>query len=152
LVCYTWKILRRLFVCGGHGALLNESWIRNINLEAPFSEVYLAQFIDMWILINNVHSIIWKLMANGQYSTALAHKLQFFGLVQSEMNTNMWKAWASTKAKHHACLAIQNRLWTANCLEKRGWPIVGFALFASKLRNRLTTYSSIVFLPFGFVI
>jgi hypothetical protein len=28
---------------------------------------------------------------------------------------------AAPKAKNHACLALQNRLWTADRLEKRSW-------------------------------
>jgi hypothetical protein len=33
----------------------------------------------------------------------------------------VWKAWAPPKVKNHAWIAIQNRLWTADRLWKRGW-------------------------------
>jgi hypothetical protein len=108
-------------------ALANAAWIANINFEAPFTEDHLAQFLELWILVNNVQlhldvddSILWKLATNRQYSAILAYKLLFLGLVQSSMNTIVWKAWATPKAKHHDWLAFQNRLWTADHLEKRG--------------------------------
>jgi hypothetical protein len=108
-------------------------------LEGPFSEIHLSQFIELWILINNVHlqldvedSIIWKLTANGQYSEASAYKLQFLGLVHSEMNTIIWKAWATPKAKHHAWLAYQNRPWTNGRLKNRGWPNCGLCPFCKQ--------------------
>jgi hypothetical protein len=41
------------------------------------------------------------------------------------MDTVVWKAWAPPKVKHHAWIALQNRLWTAHRLQKRGWPNCG---------------------------
>jgi hypothetical protein len=38
----------------------------------------------------------------------------------------VWKAWATPKAKHHAWLTLQNRLWTADRLRKRNWENCGF--------------------------
>jgi hypothetical protein len=61
-------------------ALANAAWIVNINFKAPFTEDHLAQFLELCILVNNVHlhldvedSIVWKLTPNGQYSVALAY-------------------------------------------------------------------------------
>jgi hypothetical protein len=55
-------------------ALTNAARIMDINFKGPFSEVHLAQFIDLWILINNVHlhldiedSIVWKLKMTHKY-------------------------------------------------------------------------------------
>jgi hypothetical protein len=64
--------------------------------------------------------IKWKLAGSGQYSAASAYKLQFFGLMELNMNTLVWMPWATPKAKNHTWLAIQNRLWTADRLRKRG--------------------------------
>jgi hypothetical protein len=75
-------------------AIVNGTWIANIIIGNTFSEVHLAQFIELWLLVNDVQlhtgvedSIVWKLTANGQYFAASAYKLQFLGLVQSTMNT-----------------------------------------------------------------
>jgi hypothetical protein len=43
-------------------------------------------------------------MESGTYSASSAYKLQFLGLVLSNMNTLIWKAWATPKAKK-SCLA-----------------------------------------------
>ena len=37
----------------------------------------------------------------------------------------VWKAWAPPKLKFFAWLALQDRIWTADRLEKRGWPNCG---------------------------
>jgi hypothetical protein len=37
----------------------------------------------------------------------------------------VWKNWATPKVKFFSWLAIQNRLWTADRLEKRGWENCG---------------------------
>jgi hypothetical protein len=44
-------------------------------------------------------TFVWKLMENGLYSAALAYKLQFFGLVLSDMNTLVWKVWQLPRLK-----------------------------------------------------
>jgi hypothetical protein len=80
-------------------ALLDGSWVRNINLEATFDWEHLSQFVDLWVLVNNMllndagdDEIVWKLPENGQYTAASAYKAQFLGLVHSDMNTIVWKA------------------------------------------------------------
>jgi hypothetical protein len=37
------------------------------------------------------------------------------------MNKMAWKVWAPPKVNFFAWLAIRNRIWTANCRERRGW-------------------------------
>uniref|UniRef100_A0A453GU55 Reverse transcriptase zinc-binding domain-containing protein n=1 Tax=Aegilops tauschii subsp. strangulata TaxID=200361 RepID=A0A453GU55_AEGTS len=41
------------------------------------------------------------------------------------MDQMVWKAWAPSKVKFFAWLALQDRLWHADRLEKRGWPNCG---------------------------
>jgi hypothetical protein len=125
--------------CKVEQAIVNRYWIASITIDNTFSETHLAQFIELWQLVNGVQlqsgvedSVVWKLTANGQYSAASAYNLQFLGLVQSAMNTIVWKAWATPKAKHHAWLAFQNRLWTADRLEKRGWANCGLCPFCKQ--------------------
>jgi hypothetical protein len=93
--------------------------------------------------------IHWKLTSNGEYSTASAYNLQFFGLIESSFYKMVWKAWATPKAKHHAWLALQNRLWTRIDFEGEVGIIVSFARFASKPMKLTTIFSCIVFSPFG---
>jgi hypothetical protein len=129
------------------------------SLEATISIEHLTQFVRLWALIQNVHlhtddddgDITWKLTTNGQYSTASPYKLQNFGLIESPFNKIVWKAWAPPKVKHHAWLALQNRLWTVDRLQSVGAKIAAFASFVSKSKKITTTSSSIAasLLEFG---
>jgi hypothetical protein len=113
-------------------ALHDDEWVRKLALDATTSIEHLTQFVQLWANIQAVHlwedvkdDITWKLIDNGQYSTASAYKLQFFGLVESNFNKIIWKVWATPKAKHHAWLALQHRLWTADRLRRRNWDNCG---------------------------
>jgi hypothetical protein len=112
--------------------MAENSWLRSINAIGSFTWDHITQFIELWILLRHVQlhgemedAITWNLTENGQYSTSSAYEAQFLGLVKSAMYSMVWKAWAPPKAKHHAWLALQNRLWTADRLEKRGWSNCG---------------------------
>jgi hypothetical protein len=113
-------------------ALHEDEWITKLSGEATLSLQHLTQFVQLWALIQNVNlvehtedDIVWKLTGNGQYSAASAYKLQFFGLIESSLHKLVWKAWAPPKVKNHAWLVLQNRLWTADRLRKRGWDNCG---------------------------
>lgn len=54
-----------------------------------------------------------------------AYKAQFLGMTLSPMDQMVWKVWAPPKVKFFAWLAIQDRIWTADRLAKRGWPNCG---------------------------
>ena len=41
------------------------------------------------------------------------------------MPTLVWNAWAPPKCKLFAWMIIQNRVWTADRLQRRGWPNCG---------------------------
>jgi hypothetical protein len=56
----------------------------------------------------------------GEYSAASAYKTQLLGIISTYMKKVVWKLWASPKIKFFAWLALQNRLWTKERLEKRG--------------------------------
>ncbi|RLN17873.1 hypothetical protein C2845_PM02G15410 [Panicum miliaceum] len=44
------------------------------------------------------------------------------GSMGTDLDTLIWKRWAPPKCKFFAWLAFQNQLWTADRMEKRGWP------------------------------
>jgi hypothetical protein len=69
--------------------------------------------------------IKWKFTANGEYSAASAYSTQFQGMVNSFMMEAVWKSWAPSKSKLFAWLILQNRVWSADRLQKRGWPNCG---------------------------
>ena len=68
---------------------------------------------------------VWKHANDGIYTAATAYKAQFLGLTLSPMDCMVWKVWAPPKVKFFAWLALQDRIWTVDRLERRGWPNCG---------------------------
>ncbi|XP_073367762.1 uncharacterized protein [Aegilops tauschii subsp. strangulata] len=114
-------------------ALRNNAWILRIKPpSAVVSAEHIRQLFSLWMLLDEVlldeltdDDISWKHMASGQYTSASAYKAQFLGVVLSPMDQMVWKAWAPLKVKFFAWLALQDRIWTADRLAKRGWPNCG---------------------------
>ena len=67
-------------------------------------------------------TILWKFTSHGEYSASTAYMAQFAGHTTSIMPAAVWKGWAPPKCKFFAWLIIQNRVWTADRLHRRGWP------------------------------
>ena len=91
------------------------------------------------MLLDDVHleehredDITWKHSNDGMYSAASAYKAQFLGLTLSPMDRMVWKVWAPPKIKFFAWLAIQDRIWTADRLERRGWANCGLCPLCSR--------------------
>jgi hypothetical protein len=107
-------------------ALSNGAWMRGLQRINTADE--LNQFVILWGKIQEVHLsntpdlISWTLTADGQYSAASAYEIQFLGRVERNELAKTWKIKAEGKIKFNMWLIIQNRLWTADRLLKRGWP------------------------------
>jgi hypothetical protein len=63
-------------------ALLDNNWVKKIDLEKIISFQQLEQFVELWVLIRNVHlneatedDILLRLMANGEYSSKSAYEV-----------------------------------------------------------------------------
>jgi hypothetical protein len=113
-------------------ATKNDAWIGMIHIEGDLTFAHLEQFIDLWTVLNGYNfdedvedSISWTLTEDGHYTAASAYKAQFFGTIASDFKRTVWKIWAPPKVKFFAWFALQNRLWTANRLQKKGWPNCG---------------------------
>lgn len=113
-------------------AIKDNAWILKIRSDTVVSIDHIREFFTLWMLLLDVildeHSeddIVWKHATNGQYSAAPAYKAQFLGMVNSPMEQMVWKAWAPRKVKFFAWLALQDRIWTADRLDKRGWQNCG---------------------------
>ena len=110
-------------------ALREDNWVNWIDTTAGLSLVHLEQFIAPWNMLLPINlqpgvpdTMLWKLSSDGSYSAKTAYLAQFAGLVQSNLQTIVWKAWAPQKCKLFAWLVTQNRVWTADRLQRRGWP------------------------------
>ena len=113
-------------------AIKDNAWILKIRSDTVVSVDHIREFFTLGMLLLDVildeHSeddIVWKHATNGQYSAASAYKAQFLGMVNSPMEQMVWKAWAPRKVKFFAWLALQDRIWTADRLDKRGWQNCG---------------------------
>jgi len=110
-------------------ALQGNSWVQDINILAINTVQQLTQFVALWDRLQHVHlnlntsdHIEWTLNTNGDYSTKSAYMVQFHGTINTELDTLVWKSWAPAKCKFFVWLAVQDRLWTADRLARRGWP------------------------------
>jgi hypothetical protein len=118
--------------CTVKKALENDLWVASINTRQGLTIEHIEEFYKLWGMIQHVHLsqdtpdiISWKLEKGGIYSAASAYKMQFLGHTFSMMPPMVWKPWAPPKCKIFAWLIIQNRVWTADRLERRGWPNCG---------------------------
>ena len=91
----------------------------------------------MWVKKNMEDDVIvWKHKNDGVYSAASAYRAQFLGLVISPLDRMIWKNWAPPKVKFFAWLALQDRIWTADRLAKRGWPNSGLCTVCRREQER----------------
>uniref|UniRef100_A0A8R7UVN8 Reverse transcriptase zinc-binding domain-containing protein n=1 Tax=Triticum urartu TaxID=4572 RepID=A0A8R7UVN8_TRIUA len=47
----------------------------------------------------------------------------------------IWKMWAPPKCKFFAWLILQNRVWTADRLARRGWPNCGLCPLCKQVQE-----------------
>jgi hypothetical protein len=108
--------------------LHNGRWMHYLRNRVNTTE-YIEEFVSLWIRIQAVHlqpgvrdSIIWRWTANGFYSTRSAYRIQFkgsYGIFKSHL---IWKAQAENKCKVFIWTLVQEKILTAENLQKRGWP------------------------------
>jgi hypothetical protein len=109
-------------------ALEDHNWVADVSVEA-FTVDHMEQYVRLWDLLSAVQlspgtedSIVWTLTPNGCYTASSAYKAQFLPALPCSFGNIVWKPWAPPKCRFFAWLAVQNRLWTADRLAKRGWP------------------------------
>jgi hypothetical protein len=107
-------------------------WISKINTNVGIMVNHLSEFVELWRRVSEVHlvegtpdDIAWKLTTSGCYTTASAYKAQFEGMVFSFMPGAVWKNSAPPKCKLFAWLILQDHVWIADRLQRRGWTNCG---------------------------
>ena len=95
-------------------ALHSNNWIREIRNTPALSLTHFAEFVQLWVLVqptvlhnDRPDTIIWKLSATGEYSTASAYKAQFIGSTTTPNLARIWRTWAPPKCKFFAWLILQ---------------------------------------------
>jgi hypothetical protein len=113
-----------------HEALSNNRCIQDLHFNHnDFSAAHIQEYCQLWCevnqlrLVHNTPDIIkWKFTMSGQYTTQSAYQAQFWGSTCMNFNNIIWRAWAPPKCKFFSWLAVQNRVWAADRLTRRGWP------------------------------
>lgn len=137
-------------------ALKDNAWILKINPSTVVTVDHIRVFFPLWMLVHDfrLHAhteddIVWKHSNDRVYLAASAYKAQFLGMVLSPLDRMVWKAWAPLKVRFFAWLALQNRIWTADRLEKRRLENCGYALCARGCKKRGLTSSTSAVTPLG---
>jgi len=105
-------------------ALSEDNWIRDVahNLSPPI----LDAFFQLWSIIDSFQpsltddgedTLVWKLSADGLYSSRSAYHAQFIGGTDSLFPSKGWRVWAPAKCKIFLWLLLQDRVWTAARLQ-----------------------------------
>ena len=108
-------------------ALQGNTWVTDI--QGALGWRGLAEYLELWDMLANVNLNDtedihrWKLEASGIFSTRSAYKNFFVGAITFEPWKKVWKTWAPGKCKTFVWLAIRNRCWTADRLQKKRPPI-----------------------------
>lgn len=84
--------------------------------------MYLWDYLQSIMLNEEEDKHIWRLEAGGHYTAKSAYRAFFQGSITFEPWKRLWKSWAPNKCKLFLWLAIRNRCWTADKLERRGLP------------------------------
>ncbi|KAI4991646.1 hypothetical protein ZWY2020_040032 [Hordeum vulgare] len=120
-------------------AMAGNAWIFKIKHNTVVSIDHIREFFMIWTLLNDVQLqeqaedvIIWKHANDGIYTADTAYRVQFLGMTLSPLDPMVWKDWAPPKVKFFAWIMLQDRIWTADRLERHGWPNYGMC----KLCNR----------------
>lgn len=111
-------------------ALANNTWIRDLNLLTDeMTAQHFVEYCKLWSASQRItlqpgigDTISWKLTKDQQYSANSVYHAQFLGSELTNLNWIIWNVWAPPKCKLFSWLAIQDRIWTADRLQKRGWP------------------------------
>ena len=107
-------------------ALAEGKWMAGLNRISTVAQ--LVQFVDLWHKIQQIHlsdgrdEIRWRFGSSGVYSAKSAYDVQFLGRIPLPALDRVWKQKIEQKVKFYLWLLLQNRNWTADRLEARGWP------------------------------
>jgi hypothetical protein len=63
---------------------------------------------------------VWMQTASGQFSSKSCYRAFLMGSISFEPWKRLWKTWAPPKCKFFLWLAIRNKCWTADRLQRRG--------------------------------
>jgi hypothetical protein len=105
-------------------ALTSYYWVhdiqRNLSLAAIEQYLQLWEVLETFQLQNSNDKHVWLFSSNGLYTSKSVYRAFYIGAESFEPWKRIWKSWAAPKCKVFVWLAINNKCWTTDRLEKRG--------------------------------
>ncbi|KAF0897146.1 hypothetical protein E2562_033941 [Oryza meyeriana var. granulata] len=101
---------------GGLGVLNLENFARALRVRWLWHEWKASE--KAWVGLDTRCDDSDKLL----FTAESFYKAHFFGSTATNYELIVWKPWAPNKCKLFAWLIIQNKVWTSDRLEARGWP------------------------------
>jgi hypothetical protein len=107
-------------------ALHNWQWVCDI--ANPLSLIGLQQYLQLWDALSGVvlnqeeDRHVWVHSSSGEFSSKSCYSAFFMGAISFEPWKWVWKSWAPPKCKFFVWLALRNKCWTADRLQRRGLP------------------------------
>ena len=108
-----------------HEAMQDLHWVSDIGdgLSVPA----IVDYLKLWDALENVQLLedqpdqhLWTPKSSGSYSAHSAYAKFFVGSTTFQPSKRLWKSWAPLRCKIFLWLAMLNRCWTADLLERRG--------------------------------
>lgn len=125
-------------------ALRDDHWITLIDTRAGLSLVRFEQFVALWNKLLHItiqpgvqDTIHWKLSSDGAYTAKTSYLAKFVGLVRSNLQTIVWRL-GPLPSVFFAWLVTQNRIWTTDILQCRGWPNCNCCPLCSQVQESTT--------------
>jgi hypothetical protein len=106
--------------------LTNGTWMKG--LQRINSPELIDLFVSLWnslqliTLSPDEDTISWTQASDNYYTASSAYSACFFGRIPQPLLAAAWDVKIEGKIKFFLWLLLQNRLWTADRLQKRGWP------------------------------
>lgn len=108
-----------------HEAMQDLHWVSDIG--GGLSVPAIVDYLKLWDALENVQLLedqpdqhLWTPEISGSYSARSAYARFFVGSTTFEPSKRLWKSWAPLRCKIFLWLAMLNRCWTADRLERRG--------------------------------
>jgi hypothetical protein len=107
-------------------ALTGGKWIEDLRIQDFNMPEHFQEFVKLWTALQQAtlieyqrDEITWNLTASGSYTAKSAYRMQFEGMMAKPFQRLVWEPWAPPKCKCFAWLILQNRVWTADRLQRR---------------------------------
>lgn len=104
----------------------NHYWLNSLDLNIV--ALHFQEFISLWFAVSNVQlterddSFRWNWESSGKFSPKSTYVANFGGREYMSGHDLIWHSKAPSKCKIFLWLAIRERCWTADRLQKRGLP------------------------------